>query len=155
MNNIIKLKIIVGVLISLLFINFMVGCEKPELTVNELKDSYNFPNPFSPSDSNTSLKSTTLRSIIINNTGITRVEVTIKIKDISNQLVWYFNREVDISNTAPGSENTIDIIWSGYNNKGEIVSQGVYNAQIIIKTIETTSAFGGDVLTTNFNIAVE
>jgi Mg-chelatase subunit ChlD len=73
------------------------------------KSLYNFPNPFSPEkDENTTIR------FVLKEAG----KVTIKIYDVSGDLVW--SKEV----TGTLGENLVE--WDGKNDKNKIVANGVY-----------------------------
>lgn len=139
----------------LLLVLIINSCQPINLGVNEIEKSYNFPNPFSPTSGVVENKKTTIRTIFVNNNEVSKVDLTIKIEDVSGSFVWYFNREITISDTTPGSKTDLDVTWAGNNNEGDIVSQGIYKASITVKSIESTSGYGGDTLSSNIKIAVE
>jgi flagellar hook assembly protein FlgD len=126
-----------------------VGCEIPSSSVNKITSAYNFPNPFCPSCETNN--NTNIRVVFENNSSATKVSIEIKIVNIVNKLVWYFKTERAV---IDGSNN-IDVLWSGRNNEGEIVSQGVYDAKIIVQVLESSTNSGGDTLSTKVKIGVE
>jgi hypothetical protein len=149
------IKIIPIILIIIIYSLFFSFCHPQSNVVNKLESSYNFPNPFCPTCGISDKESTIIRAIFVNYSETTKVDLSLSVSDISGSLVWYYNREIDISNTADGSKTNIDVIWAGNNNDGETVSQGIYNATINIQSIESNIGYGGDTLSSIVKIAVE
>jgi hypothetical protein len=138
----------------LIISSLLIRCEQPSLSINDISNLYNFPNPFSPTGEDDNYKTTTIRAEFSNMTSVTKAEITVSIRDYDDSLVWTFNREIELSGTQ-GNEN-IDVIWSGTNNLGNYVSQGIYKTKFHLKVLETASnEIGGDILTENIKIAVQ
>lgn len=132
------------------------GCYSITSSVNELKQVFNYPNPFSPTSSDIEYRNTNIQFKFVNNSTVTKLNTAIHIRDINGTLIWYFDTDAEITNTASGSETPINIMWTGKNNEGETVSQGMYTAEIVVQTLEADAGgFGGDTLSTEINIAVE
>jgi hypothetical protein len=153
-----KKNAILFFLITFLFLvtTMLTGCYGVGTSVNEIKDAFNYPNPFSPTSEDINYRSTNVQFTFVNNSAVTKLNTTIRIKDINGRLVWYFNTDANITDTTAGDETPINIMWTGKNNEGETVSQGIYTAEIILQTLEAEEGgFGGDALSTEINIAVE
>ncbi len=153
-----KKNAILFFLIASLFVitTMLTGCYSVGSSVNEIKDAFNYPNPFSPTSEDINYRSTDIQFTFVNNSAVTKLNTTIRIKDINGRLVWYFNTDAEITDTSSGSETPINIMWTGKNNVGETASQGIYTAEVTIQTLEAEEGgFGGDSLSTEINIAVE
>ncbi len=152
-NDLLKKYLILTIILFILVLLF-INCEQPSNSLNSIDNLYNFPNPFSPTGDDDAYKNTTIRAEFSNVTSVTIAEITVRIMDYNGSLVWYFNREIELSGIQ-GTEN-IDIIWSGTNNLGNYVSQGIYTADLQVQVLESSSnSIGGDILTGSIKIAVQ
>lgn len=132
----------------------IISCGQPNTSINNISDCYNYPNPFNPLSEDDQNKSTTIRTVFNNNDSVNKIEVNIKIKDVTDSLVWNFTKEIDINSTE--AQTNIDIMWSGRSNIGEIVSQGLYKTTVTIDVLENDSGvYGGESLTEVIYTAVE
>ncbi len=142
-------SLLVMVLLVLFALTF-TSCGKPS-SLNEIKKTYNFPNPFEPTSVEDSLKKTIIRVQLANNTKIKDANLSIEIQDSTGCDIWAFNKEI----TLVEKEQNIDTEWFGKNGEGKIVSQGFYTAKIKIKSLESNGIHGGDTLTDEIKIAVK
>ena len=113
-------------LLALLYIS--CSPNKPSSNISEF---YNYPNPFTPSNGET-----------------TKYVVSIKSGTITSAKLQIYSQSGDLidEKTLTINNNTADCIWSGLDKNGKYLPSGIYDAKVTVKD-DQDSTFVAEVKT--------
>lgn len=103
------------ILLLLAFLYISCSPNKPSSNISEF---YNYPNPFSPSNGETT------KYIVSINSG-TITSAKLQIYSQSGDLIDEKNLTIN--------NNTADCIWSGLDKNGKYLPSGIYDAKVTVK----------------------
>jgi len=132
----------------------LLSCkESADVGTNTISDVYNYPNPFSPEDN----QSTTILIKYNNNNRTSRVLLSVDITSMDSFNIWSFEREFlivepTLTQIPLSQEHEIGINWGGQNDAGTTVNPGVYIADIVVKALEQVSEDGSTVVSVGGNV---
>ena len=128
LNNLLKIRKAKLILIILAFLYISCSPNKPSSLLSEF---YNYPNPFTPSNGET-----------------TKYVVYIKSGTITSAKLQIYSQSGDLidEKTLTINNNTADCIWSGLDKNGKYLPSGIYDAKVTVKD-DQDSTFVAEVKT--------
>jgi len=122
--------------ILLLFLSLsLLGCVKDDKGI--IISFYNFPNPFHPKTESTKFRA------VFDTTGISAFSWKLVIYAEDSSTVYEANGEVSVVSSP------FDIVWTGRDNRGNVVKNGIYRSYLTIKITKTTLEYSGDTYVTD------